>query len=62
MTVGKWKIVNDIEVVEIVFDENSIKNSQEVARAFNYHLEKLTKDYPEHKEKLELILRFMFAC
>lgn len=58
ITVGKWKILEDIEIVEVVFDENSIKNSKDVEDAFNYHLEKLQKDYPEHVEKFSLILRF----
>lgn len=58
MTVGKWIIKEDIEVVEIVFDENSIKNSADIKRSYEFHLEKLTKEHPEHKEQFELILKF----
>ncbi|TQO37034.1 hypothetical protein GQ41_1625 [Arenibacter algicola] len=58
MTVGKWIIKEDIEVVEIVFDENSIKNSADIKRSYEFHLEKLTKEHPEHTEQFELILKF----
>lgn len=58
MTVGKWIIKEDIEVVEMVFDEKSIKNSVDIKRSYEFHIEKLTKEHPEHKEQFELILRF----
>lgn len=58
ITVGKWRILEDIEIVEVVFDENSIKNSKDVETSFKYHLKKLQKDYPDHIEQFELILRF----
>ncbi len=58
MTVGKWRILRDIEVAEVIFDEESIKNSEEIQKSFEYHIELLKKDHPEHIEKMELILRF----
>jgi len=58
MTVGKWVIQEDIEIVEVVFDENSIQNSADIKRSYEFHLEKLTKEHPEHKEQFELILQF----
>ena len=58
MTVGKWKIMTNIEVVEVVFDEDCIKNSKEVEKAFTYHLEKLKAEHPKHVDQFELILRF----
>lgn len=58
MTVGKWRIKEDFEVVEIVFDEKSIKNSADVQRSYAYHLEKLNAEFPEHTERFELILKF----
>ncbi|WP_324720835.1 hypothetical protein [Salinimicrobium sp. HB62] len=58
MTVGKWIIKEDIEVVEMVFDENSIKNSADIRRSYEFHLEKLTKEHPQHQDQFELILQF----
>lgn len=58
MTVGKWVIKEDIEVVEMVFDKNSIQNSPDIKRSYEFHLEKLTKEHPEHREQFELILQF----
>ena len=58
MTVGKWKIKEDIEVAEMVFNENSIKNSKDVEKSFNYHLNNLKKEHPENLEQFKLILEF----
>lgn len=58
MTVGKWQILNDIEIVEVAFDENSIENSPDVKRAFEHHSEKLKKELPEFIEQFEFILKF----
>jgi len=58
MTVGKWKILSDIKVAEVVFDEESIKNSEEIQKSFEYHIKLLKKDHPKHIDKIELILRF----
>ncbi len=58
MTVGKWKIKEDIEVVQMVFDENSIKNSKDIKRGYDFHIKKLSNEHPEHKHQFELILNF----
>lgn len=58
MTVGKWRIKEDIEIVEMVFDEKTIKNSADIKRSYEFHLNKLTQELPEHKEQFEIILRF----
>ena len=58
MTVGKWRIKKELEIVEVVFDEKSIKNSEDVRKSYEYHLEKLRKDMPENTEQFELILKF----
>jgi hypothetical protein len=58
MTLGKWRIINEMEVVEIVFDENSIKNSDDVKNSYEYHLKRLIEHYPEHSEHFKLILTF----
>jgi hypothetical protein len=58
MTVGKWKIKEDIEVAEMVFNKNSIKNSKDVEKSFNYHLKNLEREHPENLEQFKLILEF----
>lgn len=58
MTLGKWRIKQDIEVVEMVFNENSIKNSKDVQKSYEHHLERLTKEHPENLEQFKLILEF----
>jgi hypothetical protein len=58
MTVGKWRIKEDIEVAEMVFNEHSIKNSKDVEKSFNYHLKNLEKEHPENLEQFKLILEF----
>lgn len=58
ITLGKWRILNEIEVVEIVFDENSIKNSVDVKNSYEYHLKRLIEHYPEYSEHFKLILTF----
>ena len=58
MTLGKWRIKQDIEVVEIVFNADSIKNSNDVKKSYEYHLQRLTKKHPENLEQFKLILEF----
>jgi len=58
MTVGKWRIIKDIEVVQMVFDENSIKNSEDIKRGYEFHLRKMSQEHPEQKKQFEIILQF----
>jgi hypothetical protein len=58
LTLGKWRITNEMEVVEIVFDKNSIKNSKDVKKSYEYHLKRLIEHYPEHSKHFKLILTF----
>ncbi|WP_047548501.1 hypothetical protein [Psychroserpens sp. Hel_I_66] len=58
MTIGKWRIKENIEVAEMVFNKESIKNSKDVEKSFNYHLGNLTKEHPENLEQFRLILEF----
>lgn len=58
MTVGKWRIKEVLEVVELVFDEKSIQNSKDVQKSYEYHLTKIRKQMPENAEQFELILKF----
>tara|TARA_R110001583_G_scaffold158317_1_gene310299 strand:- start:3167 stop:4087 length:921 start_codon:yes stop_codon:yes gene_type:complete len=58
MTVGKWRIKEEMEVVELVFDEKSIKNSKDVRESYEYHLARIREQMPENSEQFELILKF----
>jgi hypothetical protein len=58
MTVGKWRIIEEMEIVEIVFNENSIENSEDVRKSYQFHLEKLKTDLPDYVDQFEYILKF----
>ncbi|WP_275316955.1 hypothetical protein [Tenacibaculum bernardetii] len=58
MTVGKWRIKETLEVVELVFDEKSIQNSKDVQKSYEYHLANIRREMPENAEQFELILKF----
>lgn len=58
MTLGKWKIKEDIEVVEMVFNKDSINNSKDVQESYDFHLSRLTEEHPENLEQFKLILEF----
>lgn len=58
MTVGKWRIKEEMEIVEVVFDEKSIKNSADVKKSYEYHLDKLKADLPEFVDQFSYILKF----
>lgn len=55
-TLGRWELVNETEVLEIIFDKNIVDVSEENKRAYNYHSEKL--DTIENNEKFQKILEF----
>lgn len=58
MTIGKWKIKETLEVVELVFDEKSIANSADVRKSYEHHLSRLRNEMPENAEQFELILKY----
>ncbi|MFY0481264.1 hypothetical protein ACI6PS_01560 [Flavobacterium sp. PLA-1-15] len=58
MTVGKWKIINEMEIVEVVFDEKSIENSVDIQRAFEFHSERLKNELPQFVVQFQAILKF----
>ena len=57
-TVGKWKIKEDFEVVEVVFDEKTIERIPEIKKAYEYHLDNLKKIFPDKTEEFSTILKF----
>lgn len=58
MTVGKWRIKEELEIVEIVFDENSIEKSADIKKSYEHHLEKLKSELPDFAEQFSLLLKF----
>lgn len=58
MTVGKWRIKEEMEIVEVIFDENSIANSADIKKSYEYHLQKLKTDLPEFVDQFSYILKF----
>lgn len=58
MTVGKWRIKQDFEVVEIVFNKSSIDNIPQIKRAYEYHLNKIRDEMPDRIEEIEFLLQF----
>lgn len=51
-------MTSDFEVAEVVFNTESIEKSPDIRRAFEYHVNILTQDYPEHKQQLARIMEF----
>lgn len=58
MTLGKWRIKQDFEVVEMVFNQDSINNSKDVKKSYKNHIKRLTEKHPENLEQFKLILEF----
>lgn len=55
-TLGRWELINETEVLEIIFDKNLIEKSEENKKAYQYHLQKLKEI--ENEEKFHKILEF----
>ncbi len=58
MTVGKWRIKEDFEVVEIVFNKDNIEIIPQIKKAYEYHLDRIRQEMPERIEDIEFLLRF----
>jgi hypothetical protein len=58
MTVGKWRIKNDIEVVESVFNKPNIQNIPQIKKAYDHHMAKITSDLGDKAKDVEYILEF----
>lgn len=55
-TLGRWELVNETEVLEIIFDKNIIEKSEENKKSYEYHLQKLSTI--ENKDEFQKILEF----
>lgn len=58
MTVGKWRIKQDFEIVEMVFNQSNIENIPQIARAYEHHIERLRAEIPDRIDDIEFLLRF----
>lgn len=58
MTVGKWRIKEDFEVVEMVFNQGNIENIPQIKNSYEYHIDRLKKEMPDKIQDIEFILRF----
>ncbi|OYD43598.1 hypothetical protein [Sphingobacterium cellulitidis] len=58
ITVGKWRIKEDFEVVEMVFNESNIENIPQIRSSYEYHIDRLKKEIPDKIEDIEFLLRF----
>lgn len=56
MTVGKWRIKKDFQVIEMVFNKENIKNNPDIKKSFVYQRDIMVKDHPEQIEQIENVL------
>ncbi|MCF8408125.1 MAG: hypothetical protein K9G36_04055 [Crocinitomicaceae bacterium] len=57
-TVGKWRLLDEIEVAEIVFSKKVREQNKKTKEAFEFYVENLKKDYPEDYEYYIRVLDF----
>jgi hypothetical protein len=58
MTVGKWRIIRDFEVMEKVFNKNAISALPGVEKSYKHHVCEATLNHPERVEDVKGILEF----
>lgn len=58
MTVGKWRIKQDFEVAEIVFNKLNVANIPQIRKSFEYHINKLKTETPDIADDIEFLLQF----
>ncbi|GAA4203904.1 hypothetical protein GCM10022289_20900 [Pedobacter jeongneungensis] len=61
MTVGKWRIKQDFEIVEMVFNQSNIENIPQIARAYEHHIERLRAEIPDRIDTLNFCSRFFLT-
>lgn len=42
LTVSRWKVLEDILLIEIVFDEDAIRKNPDIRQSFNHHIEEIS--------------------
>ncbi|HMP30206.1 MAG TPA: hypothetical protein PKD85_11435 [Saprospiraceae bacterium] len=58
MTLGKWIIKEDFEVLDIIYNKYNRENIPEIKNAYSERREELYKEHPNEAEQLELVLEF----
>jgi len=57
-TVGKWRILEELEVAEIVFSKKVRELNGKVEEAYTYHIDKLKREHPNDYEYYIRVLEF----
>ncbi|MGN7202665.1 hypothetical protein ACTHQF_00215 [Pedobacter sp. SAFR-022] len=58
MTVGKWRIREDFEVIESVFNKHNIQTIPQIKQSYEYYLNKLKAEMPDRIDDIEFLLEF----
>lgn len=58
MTVGRWRIKQDFEVLESVFNKHNIATIPQIKQSYEYHLNKLNAEIPDRIDDIEFLLEF----
>jgi len=58
MTVGKWRIKEDFEVAEIIFNRNCAEKIPYVKKAYEHHYKDLKEDFPNRIDDIMFVLEF----
>ncbi len=58
ITVGKWRILQDIEVMENVFSKHTILTMPQVKDSYEHHLNNAKADMPDRIEDVKFVLEF----
>ena len=58
MTLGKWVIKEDFEVLDIIYNKHNRENIPEIKTAYSERREELYKKHPNEAEQFDLVLEF----
>lgn len=58
VTVGKWRIINDIDVIEMVFKDDLINNVPDIERAYKQQMSHFEKKIPHGINQMKYLLSF----
>lgn len=58
MTVGKWRVKEDIEIAEVVFNQSNIENIPQIKESYEYQFAKIKNDFPDRVDDIARILQF----
>ncbi len=58
MTVGKWRIKKEFQVIEMVFNKHNIENNPDIKKSYEYQKELMLGDHPKQIKQIENVLEF----